>query len=87
MAICGRGCPFCTAYYVLKVKKLHSESVQHFLDGVLINIGALCNMVGKQTWNSLKLKHIKINVNAKSQMRNCLCIGSAILESNHLFSY
>ena len=23
------------------------------------NLGALCNLVGNQTWNSLKLKHIK----------------------------
>ena len=42
-----------------KVDKLRSDSVQHYLIGVLINLGALCNMVGNQTWNSLKLKHIK----------------------------
>ena len=42
-----------------KVEKLHSESVQHYLNGVLINVGALCNLVGNQIWNSLKLKHSK----------------------------
>ena len=42
-----------------KVEKLHSESVQHYLSGVLVNIGALCNLVGNETWNRLKLKHMK----------------------------
>ena len=42
-----------------KVEKLHSERVLHFLNGVLINLGALCDMVGNQTWKRLKLKYIK----------------------------
>ena len=41
------------------MEKLHSESVQHYLGDVLINLGALCNLVGNETWNSLKLKHMK----------------------------
>ena len=51
-----------------KGEKLHSESVQHYLlhkvEGVLINLGALCIMVGNLTRNS-----------PKSQMRSCLHIG------------
>jgi len=42
-----------------KVEKLQSESVQHYLSGVLVNIGALCNLVGNETRNRLKLKHMK----------------------------
>ena len=55
-----------------KVEKLHSESVQHYLNGVLINLGALFNMVGNQTWNSLTNTS---NVYPKSQMRSCWHIG------------
>jgi len=36
-----------------KVEKLHSEPAKHYLNGVLINLGALCNMVGNQRWNNL----------------------------------
>ena len=31
----------------------------HYLDAVLINSGALCNLIDNQTWNSLKQKHMK----------------------------
>ena len=42
------------------MEKLHSEAVPHyFLGGVLVNLCALCNLVGNETWNSLKLKHMK----------------------------
>ena len=34
------------------MEKLHSESVQRYLGDVLINLGALWNLVGNETWNS-----------------------------------
>ena len=51
----------------MKVDKLHSESMQDYLlyiNGVLINLGALCNVVGNQTQSS-----------PKSQVRIYLHIG------------